>query len=124
MENKILETPNFDVEIKNGILFAKYKSKITLEIAKASVKARMELTLGKPLPVFIQMSDVKSADKDARDFFSSDEGTKGVKAGAIFVDSVFYSFLGNFFLQVTKPKIPAKLFTDKEKAIKWLEQYK
>jgi len=30
----------------------------------------------------------------------------------------------NFFLSISKPNVPTKLFTNKEDAIKWLQQFK
>jgi len=38
--------------------------------------------------------------------------------------SIFQVTIINFFLKVTKPKVPAKVFTNKSDAIVWLKQYK
>jgi hypothetical protein len=62
-------------------------------------------------------------DKEARDYLSSDSANEGLIAGAIIMDSVFTSILGNFFLSVNKPNIPARMFTDKDQAIKWLRKF-
>jgi hypothetical protein len=112
-------------EMDNNILVATYKkaSKINLEIAKTIVEARLNFTERKELPVLVYNQGVVSMDKLARDFLSSTEGVKGLKAGAIILDSPFTSLLSNFFIKVSKPKIPAKTFTNKTAALKWLKQY-
>ena len=88
------------------------------------VNWRIEFTNNTPYPLLIKDSGVVSMDKSARDYFSSDEGTKNVLAGALMLDSGFSRILGNFFLKVTKPKIPARIFTDEKEALEWLERYK
>jgi hypothetical protein len=124
MNDKTLDTPHCYFELKEGIVFGTYKGRITLESAKKVVKTRLEFTEGKSYPVCVKTIYVTAINKDARDYFSTEEANKGIKAGAIYVDSVFQSFMGNFFLKVSKPKVPSKVFTDRKKAIKWLEQFK
>ena len=124
MNDKILDTPHCYFELKDGIVFGTYKGKITLEAAKMVVRTRLELTEGKSCPVFGQGINVSVIDKDAREYFASDEALKGIKAGAFYVDSVFQSFLLNFAFKISKPNVPTKIFNDKKKALKWLGQYK
>ena len=128
MEREVLDTKYVILELINGILMFTYKSEfeLTLGIAQEIVKTRLEFTRGKMYPVLIKDDGLKGVTKEARDFLSSQEGVKGVKAGALLSSSFFNAFLGNFFLKITfkKPSIPARLFTDREVAIKWLEQFK
>ena len=114
-----------NLEINGEILIGTYKKglKITLPIAKEIVASRLIFTSNTDMPALILNQGVVSMDKDARDFLSSKEGVRGLKAGAIVLDSPFASFLGNFFIKISKPKIPAKIFANKEDALKWLEQY-
>jgi hypothetical protein len=51
-------------------------------------------------------------------------GTTQVKAAARVTGSDFNNALANFFLAVNKPMIPTRLFTDKQKAKQWLQQFK
>lgn len=122
--NNKLETPFVDFEIIDGILQLTYKEKITLEVAKKVVENRMAFTNGKSYPILVLGIKVAIFDKEARDYLSEGDGIKGVNAGAIVGDSVFHSYLGNFFLKVSKPKIPARLFTDKSAAIQWLKNFR
>lgn len=124
--NKTLDTEFVHFELDNGILIMKYKpnKELTLDMAKKIVKTRLEFTDHTNLPLLILDQGVSGMSKEARDYFSSDEGIYLVKASSIVIDSVFGSFLVNFFLKVTNPKIPVKVFSDIKKAKKWLEAYK
>jgi hypothetical protein len=62
-------------------------------------------------------------DKKARDFLASKEGTKGIKAAAMMLDSAFSSFLGNFYLSVNKPPMPVRIFTNTKAALNWLQKF-
>ncbi len=107
----------------DGVLIATYKAglKMTLDDVKTIVKERLKLIEGKEVPVLIIDSGVVSMDKAARDFLSSDEGTKGLRSAAIIENSIFSKMLINFFLRLTNPKIQVKAFNDKKEALNWLK---
>jgi hypothetical protein len=65
-----------------------------------------------------------STTRDAREYASSAESIEGVLAGAILTDTSFNAFIANFFIKVTRPRIPTRIFTREEDALKWLEQFK
>lgn len=111
--------------IKDKILVVTYKSglHITREIAQKIVTDRLSFTEGKELAAMIISHGVISMDKPAREYLASEEGTKGLTATAIIVDSSFSRSLGNFFLIVNKTKMPVKIFSNIPMAIKWLQKY-
>ena len=55
---------------------------------------------------------------------ASEEGCEGVVAAAILIDSSIGSMIGNFFIRISKPLRPTKIFTDEVLAMKWLQQFK
>jgi len=120
-----LDTPYVHYQIRNKVLIATFKKgmKIDLEAAKHIVQDRLAFTGNKMMVALVYNQGVQGMDKEARDFLSSPQGNKGLKAGAIVMDSAFTSILGNFFLSVNKPNIPARLFTNEEQAMKWLQKY-
>ncbi len=127
MNKSPFSSPHINFEIKDDILYVTYLpgGAINLEIAKEIVKTRLEYTENKSYPILVIDNGVVSMNKEARDYSSDkDGGLKGVLAGALLLKSVYSEFLGNFFLRITKPAIPAKVFTDKAKALEWLEQFK
>jgi hypothetical protein len=121
----IIDTPYVTFEIKGDVLHATYKKgiKITLDIARQVVEARLKLTLDRNFAVLIYNQGVISMDKPARDFLASPEGTRGVKAAAMMLDSAFSSFLGNFYLSVNKPPMPVRIFTNTKSALGWLQKF-
>lgn len=123
---KILDTPYVYYELQDDLLIGSYKKnlKITLPIAKEIVKTRLEFTDHKPVLAIAYNLGVASMDKQARDYLASEEGVKGVIAGAIVLNSPVGSFIGNFYLFVGKPRIPSRIFSKKETAIKWLQQFR
>jgi hypothetical protein len=118
----ILDTDYVRFELEDDLLIATYKKgkKITLEVAQQIVRDRMEFTEGRTVLVLLQNQGVISFDKAARDFLASREGTSGVKAAAILSDTPATAMIGNFLIRVNRPHMPARLFTNKERAIGWL----
>lgn len=113
------------LEFKEGILHSTYKTEtISLEVAQSVVGLRKKYMDAKRCPHLITGVNLSKISKDARDFLSSPAGTEGVAAGAMLSNSSFQAAFANFFLMVSKPDIPTKLFTDEKTAIAWLNQYK
>ncbi|MGP8217601.1 MAG: STAS/SEC14 domain-containing protein [Bacteroidia bacterium] len=124
-ENRILETASAFFEIKEGILYGKYKKGValTLELVKELVTRRLEFAENIPYPVIVNIDGLKSVNKAARDYLAN-EGTKGIIAGALVTKSAYGAFIRNFFLRLTKPPFPSRMFKDTTEAQKWIEQYK
>jgi len=120
-----LDTNYVHLELRDGMLVGTYKKglKINLSIAREIVQSRLAFTNNKKLPALIFNQGVISMDKEARQFLSSADGIKGLKAAAIILDSPFGSFLGNFFLAVNKTSMPVRIFTNAGSASKWLAQF-
>ncbi len=114
-----------EIELKNGILIVRYlPKKIDLKAAKLIVAARKTFSGGKALPGLADTRKITSVTREAREYLSSPEAIEGVVAGAILSGSSFNAFIANFFVKVTKPRIPTRIFTSEENALKWLEQFK
>lgn len=121
------ENDYIKIELINGIVEATYKPiYIDLDIAKEVLKTRQEVTLDGKYPMLLNGIGVKGIDKEARDFFSEPQGSLGLTATAILVNSRLDTFFANFLIKVniSKSNIPLKLFTEKSEALKWLENYK
>jgi hypothetical protein len=112
-------------EIVDSINIVTYKKgiKVTLEDAKDMIRNRLKWTQNVAYPMLVLDEGIEFIAKDARDYMSN-EGTQGVIAGAFVLKSVYSTFLINFYLSVTRPKVPHRMFTDRNKALEWLKQYK
>ena len=125
LKEKTFENNDLRFWIEEGIIFVEFlTSKVTLDIVKMSVRERLTRAEDKEYPIFFDSRNITYFEKDARRYSSSEEGLKNLKAGAFLIDSKAHEIIGNFFLAFNKPKIPTKLFTNKEKAIEWLKQYR
>ena len=113
-----------DMSFENGIFILTYKplNLLDLTIAKKMVKDRLAFKEGQSYPSLFDIREVKSTSKEARDYMAN-EGSDLVKASALLINSSVTKMIGNFFISVSKPKSPTKLFTDKNKSIAWLQQF-
>lgn len=123
-EGKSIETEYVSFQLVGGVLNATYKpSVITLEVAKDAVRKRKEVCDNATYPHLIMDYSVAKLTKDARDYLSSPEATEGVAAAAIIVNSLFKQTMINFWIKVSRPKIPVRLFVKKDDAGEWLRQW-
>jgi hypothetical protein len=118
------ETAYLKLWIDQGILFCEYADhlEMDLNIAKLCVESRVEFSKGISYPVCIRVKKIKSIDKQARQYLAN-EGTALVKAGALIIGSPVTKILGNIFLQIDKPSVPTRLFTNEEEGIEWLKKF-
>lgn len=114
-----------DLQWIGPILEATYKHgpKIDLASAKTILQERLEFTKGKSVPVLVIDSGLVSMDKNARDFLSSNEGIKGIRASALISTSIVNSMLVNFILKISRPELPVKVFTKRDEAMNWLNTF-
>lgn len=125
-QKKILDTPYVYLELNEGIISGYYKSEliIDLETAKDIVRLRNEFQEQKVYPAMIFDNGVRSMNKEARDYFSTKEGSRGLSAAALVLKSPFSKMFGNFLLKINSPVMPVKIFNDQVKAKLWLNQFK
>ncbi len=94
---------------------------MNIEVAKDIVSSRLEYSDAKPMYSVIDLSNLKSVTKEAREYMSQPEnGLKGILAGAFISNKPLTTVVINFFLVINKPAVPAKFFTNKEDALNWI----
>ena len=124
MERKDLENEHAKFVIEEGILNGSFKCKLVdLDRAKKITATRVELQNGISYPIISNIKFVKNSTKQARDFLASEVGCERVIAAAILSDSPIGNMIGNFFINVSKPLRPTKIFTKEAEAKKWMAQY-
>jgi hypothetical protein len=95
---------------------------INIDIAKEMVEERIQQCNGKTKLILVDINGLVSIDTTSRKFLASEHATIGVTAGALIVGSLISKLAGNVYITVDKPRLPMRLFTDKIKAIKWLQK--
>ena len=113
-----------EFEIIEGVLHGPFPDNVDVDIDLAK-QIVIEFMDGKSYPSLIEASGIKTMTKEARDYFSSPEGSVGIVSAALLTNNSFSNFLMNFLIQVTfiRPHVTLKAFTDKEKAIEWLKTF-
>lgn len=106
-----------------GIVHAKLKPHLALGLADAreAVRAIGQLCGGKPSPVLVDMTELLSMDRDARQYFAGAETARVESAVAILIRSPLSRAIGNFFMGLNKPLFPTRLFTSEQDALAWLK---
>jgi hypothetical protein len=120
-----IENDLIKIEIVQDMVYAYFKgSSIELDGAKKMIEERLTLSEGKSYPCLVDTTLVKTITKDAREAFAKGDGIKNMTACALLIGSPVNRLLGNFFLSVSKPGVPTRLFTSKEDALVWLSTFK
>ena len=125
--SKKIETDYHTMWIENGILMQVYHVKlkrVTLPIAKSMVQDRFKISNGIAYPCYTDSNNATAIEEDARKYISGKEAHQLVIAFALQVRNPFAKLIGNFFLIFEPLKVPAKLFTKKEKALFWIKKYR
>jgi len=91
--------------------------------AEENILVTRKVSAGTPRPLLIDITDIKSMSREAREVYAN-EGAEGkVKAVALITKSAMGRIVGNFFLGFNRPSVPTRLFNDAEAARKWLLAY-
>lgn len=125
-DNKVIELRAFKTWMgDDGICYTVVKPNaiIELEDALANTEAVKKVSMDAIYPILVNLKQIHSISKPARDHFSMQNRTAGVTAIGMLIKSPGSRIIGNFFLGLNKPTVPTKLFTDKDKAIAWLKQF-
>jgi hypothetical protein len=98
---------------------------VTIDVAKMIVSERLKYSNYEEVPLMINDIGLKGIEREARQFLSTEAGSKGILASAIVTRNVFGSHLANFFLKISviRPNMPVRLFTNESEAIAWLKNY-
>lgn len=111
----------------DDIICWEYSPNIVMDINVATelVQNRMEYTGGKNVYALVDVVNVKSITKEAREYMSHPEtGSRGLLAGAFISNKPVTTMLTNLFLAINKPSVPVKFFTNKDEGLKWLKKIK
>ena len=109
------------------IVFWKYQENLTIDlpIAKELVENRLEYSNNETVYALIDVSNIQSSTREARDYLSQPEGgLRKLHAGAFVSNNILSNVLINLFFKINKPSIPAKFFKNEDDAYKWLKTIK
>ncbi len=122
IKNFPLATLELDEE--KNILFFRVKQDIVVDIAeiKEMIGYVQEVMGNKTHYAVIDFgSSLGSTTEGRKAYAESAYLINNRLADAFLVKSLAVRLIANFFINVTKPKVATRLFTDEKEAIKWLE---
>jgi len=102
---------------------------VTKPMAEIGLNDAMENTrvvtgffTGKKFPLLVDSRNIKSMTREARAHFSTNGRETKISSMAIMVKSPLSRVIGNFFMGLNKPQVPARLFDNEAEAIEWLKE--
>lgn len=96
--------------------------RITESAAAEVAAAHVALASGSRGPVLVDMRGVLSADRGTRELAAGPDVSAVTARLAILVGNPVTRVLGNFFLRVSAPKYPTRIFNDETLARAWLRE--
>lgn len=126
MNNEVFENRNSRIWLsEEGIIHQvlKRNAEQTVADAQEDMKIYSQLCSSKKRPTLIDISQVRSITREARLFYSRELAVKYNTAMVLVTETKLSRVIANFMLGLTKPAIPIRLFTDKNKGLKWLQRY-
>ncbi|MDQ3112208.1 MAG: STAS/SEC14 domain-containing protein [Bacteroidota bacterium] len=95
---------------------------VNLQQAKLMNEAMIRLAGAGQFAVLIDARVTYSWDKDAQEYIANNSGFR--LATAILTNNSVSRLLTNSYVRLFKPEYPTKIFSDEEKAIAWLKEWR
>lgn len=110
--------------IANQILFFEYKENVVLDLETAQkvVRDRLMIQNEKEYPIFCNVRGIIDSDKAGRDYLAQC-GSIMAKAVALLVHPNTSHVMSQFYLEVSKPRVSTRVFTDKSEAVSFLQNF-
>ena len=127
MHPQTITTPHEKIWLdENGILRAMVLPNAFKELpdAKEVMRVCEELADGQKRPLLVDIRQSAGLSMDARKYFAGEETSKLVLALGMLIHTPLSRLLGNFFMKFNQPDFPVRLFTDEQRAVEWLKQYR
>lgn len=95
----------------------------TLQIAVEEMQAVGKVTDGRPMPLLVDLRNVKATDFDARRYYGGPESKSRWKAAALLTGTPLSNAIANLWLaRHNSRENPARMFTVEAEAIAWLKK--
>lgn len=126
MEGEDSTSDNFQIHVQDGIIYTSFSEnyEIKLDVAKKLVQWRVEIQGSSTMPLMLDFRNLKSIDKESRDFLAEKSNNIYISAAAILVKSEIQRLLGMIFVFYYSVSCPYKVFEDERKALNWLNHFK
>lgn len=108
--------------LEEGLLVARFLEgvEVSEEDARDNLRATVEITGGRRLPVMVDLRVLKSQSAGARAVLAGPEAARVSHAVALLIGSPLSRVIGNFYLRFNRPETPTQLFSSEVAARAWL----
>lgn len=112
----------FQVAIEDGLCVCTWTvgAEVTGRDAKDALAAEVAALAGRRMPLLVRLAGIRSMDREARQVFGAAGPDTGITAVALVATSPVQRVLANFFLTLSRPPVPVRMFTDDNSARRWL----
>ena len=120
-DSRVITHPKFRMWLRpDGIVQMAWLNRAAsdLEDATAAISAMNELTGGRRSPLLVDLHDGGQQTRPARLEFARRDDL--VSAVALIVSTPLGRIMGNFYIRVSRPPYPVRLFDDEASALAWL----
>jgi len=110
--------------IKQGIVENLIHEYVELDVYQVEQIKEMNIRLtgGKPYAVLVNADISATVTREARELTASKAFVRNTVAKALLINGVSQRIIANFYIRFNQPAIQTQVFTDREKAIEWLEE--
>jgi hypothetical protein len=110
--------------INENILFFEYKPDVVINLVAAQriVTDRIQMQKEKAYPVLCDIRGIADSDKAARDYLAQ-HGSVLTKAVSILAHQTVSIVMISFYLKISKPQVPTKVFSNKPAALEFLKAF-
>jgi hypothetical protein len=97
-------------------------SHVTAEATPAVIRAQISAAHGRQRPTLADVRGMASNERASRELAAGPEIAAVTSRMAILVGNPVSRIFGNFFMRVTRPAYPTRIFTDEASARRWLSE--
>jgi len=126
-QTKPAQETRYTIYKADGIIHCIYGKDviIDLQLIHDIIEERIALAGGIACPIFIDCTGVKYFTLEARKYGGSERALLNASAYAVIFNSVIHKIILNWAIKFYPTKgAPQQIFTDRDKALQWLEQFK
>lgn len=92
----------------------------TLDDARENVSAFNQIAAGQPRALLVDLRPNISTEDGVRQHYAGAEAARFCLASALLIGSASGRIVGNFFISISRPPFPTRMFTVESDAVAWL----
>ena len=111
---------------EDGVLYQDYSPGTVLKLEDSLEELKIYRTTfckEEKRPIIVDLSNIKTVSKESRDIYSSQEMGDTISAAALIVSNPVSRILGNFYMGISKTRMPVRMFASSCDAKDWLMDF-